>query len=140
MARGVNKVFLIGNMVADPESKSTQGGNAIANFNIATSEKWKDKQGQPQEHTEYHKCAAFGRVAEIINQYGRKGAPVHVYGKNKTRKYTAKDGSDRYVTEVIVYEFQLLDKKPSNGNQSRDDNFGNTGAAPGNDFNDSIPF
>lgn len=118
MARGINKVILIGNLGADPETRAMPSGITVANFRLATSEKWKDKQsGEDRERTEWHSCAAFGRLGEIVGEYLGKGSKVYVEGSLRTRKWQAKDGTDRYTTEIIVNELQMLDSKPANGGQ-----------------------
>jgi single-strand DNA-binding protein len=114
----INKVILIGNLGADPESRQTQGGTAITNLRIATSEKWKDKQtGQMQERTEWHRVVCFARTAEIAAEYLRKGSKVYVEGSLQTQKWQAQDGTDRYTTEVKARELQMLDSK--GGQQAR---------------------
>jgi len=109
MARGVNKVTIIGNMGKDPESKYLPSGDCVVNFSLATSESWKDKaSGEKIEKTEWHNCVAFRRVAEIIAEYCRKGSQVYVEGKLETRKWQDKEGNDRYTTEINVRDMQLL--------------------------------
>lgn len=103
MARGVNKVILVGNVGGDPETRYLPNGNAITNITLATSETWKDKQtGQPQEKTEWHRVVLFGKVAEIAGQYVRKGSQIYIEGKLQTRKWQDQSGQDRYTTEVVV--------------------------------------
>ena len=103
MARGVNKVILVGNAGADPETRYTPNGNAVTNVTLATSESWKDKQtGQQQERTEWHRVVFFGRLAEIAGEYIRKGSQVYVEGSLRTRKWQGQDGQDRYTTEIVV--------------------------------------
>lgn len=113
MARGVNKVILIGNLGQDPEVRYMPNGNAVTNVTIATSESWKDKQtGQQQERTEWHRVVFFGKLAEIAGQYLRKGSKVYVEGGLRTRKWQGQDGQDRYTTEVVVDingQMQMLD-------------------------------
>lgn len=109
MARGVNKVILIGNVGNEPDLRYTQSGNPVVNFSVATSEQWKDKQtGQPQERTEWHKCEAWGRTAEIISQYVSKGLKVYIEGALKTDKWQDNNGVDRYTTKIQVREIQFL--------------------------------
>jgi len=121
MARGVNKVILIGNVGQDPDRRATSGGNAVTIVSLATSENWKDKQsGQQQERTEWHRVVFFGRLAEIAAEYVRKGSQIYVEGKLHTRKWQAQDGSDRYTTEVVVDingSLQLLGGKPEQAQQ-----------------------
>lgn len=109
MARGINKVILIGNLGADPETRYMPSGGAVTNIRIATSESWKDKTtGEQQERTEWHNVAFFGRLAEIAAEYLRKGSQVYVEGRLRTRKWQDKEGHDRYTTEVIANEMQML--------------------------------
>jgi single-strand DNA-binding protein len=111
-ARGVNKVILVGNLGNDPEIRYSQGGAAITNISIATSETWKDKQtGQPEERTEWHRVVFFNRLAEIAGEYLRKGSKVYVEGSLRTRKWQDKEGVDRYSTEIVVNEMQMLDTR-----------------------------
>lgn len=109
MARGINKVILVGNLGADPEVRYTAGGSAITSIRIATSESWKDKQtGEQQERTEWHRIKFFGRLAEIAGEYLKKGRQVYVEGRLQTDKYTDKDGVERYTTDIIANEMQML--------------------------------
>ena len=109
MARGINKVILIGNLGADPETRYMPSGGAVTNIRIATSESWKDKtSGEQQERTEWHNVAFFGRLAEIAAEYLRKGSQVYIEGRLRTRKWQDKDGHDRWTTEVIANEMQML--------------------------------
>jgi len=109
MARGVNKVILVGTLGADPETRYTAGGGAITKIRIATNESWTDKQtGQKQERTEWHRVTFFGRLAEIAGEYLKKGRQVYVEGSLRTDKYTDKDGIERYSTDVIANEMQML--------------------------------
>lgn len=111
-ARGVNKVILVGNLGNDPEIRYTQAGAAITNISVATSETWKDKQtGQPQERTEWHRVVFFNRLAEIAGEYLRKGSKVYVEGGLRTRKWQDKEGQDRYTTEIVGNEMQMLDSR-----------------------------
>ena len=113
MARGVNKVILVGNLGADPETRYTAGGQAITSIRIATSEAWKDKQtGEQQERTEWHRVKFFGRLAEIAGEYLKKGRQVYVEGSLRTDKYTDKDGIERYSTDIIADEMQMLGGNP----------------------------
>lgn len=109
MARGINKVILVGNLGADPEVRYTGGGTAIASLRIATSEQWTDKQsGQKQERTEWHRVKLFGRLAEIAGEYLKKGRQVYIEGSLRTDKYTDKDGIERFSTDIIGAELQML--------------------------------
>lgn len=116
MARGVNKAILIGRLGQDPEVKYLQSGGAVTNASLATSEQWKDKNsGQPQERTEWHRLVFFNRLGEIAGEYLRKGSMVYVEGSLRTRKWQAQDGTDRYSTEIVVSEMQMLDGKSESG-------------------------
>ncbi len=109
MARGVNKVILVGNLGADPDTKYTASGTAITNISVATKESWRDKQtGENQERTEWHRIVFFNRLAEIAGEYLRKGSQVYVEGKLQTRKWQDKSGHDRYTTEIVGNEMQML--------------------------------
>lgn len=109
MARGINKVILVGNLGADPETRYTTNGGAITTIKIATSESWKDKQtGENQERTEWHRVKFFGRLAEIAGEYLKKGRQVYVEGSLRTDKYTDKEGVERYTTDIIANEMQML--------------------------------
>lgn len=110
MARGINKVILIGNLGQDPETRYMPSGGAVTNISVATSETWKDKQtGQPQERTEWHRVVFFNRLAEIAGEYLKKGSKVYVEGALRTRKWQGQDGQDRYTTEIVASEMQMLD-------------------------------
>ena len=112
MARGVNKVILIGNLGNDPEQKSMPNGNAVTNITVATSESWTDKQsGQKQERTEWHRVVFFNRLAEIAGQYLNKGSKVYIEGSLRTRKWQDQNGQDRYSTEIVGSEMQMLDSR-----------------------------
>src|SRR5580700_1319557 len=109
MARGVNKVILIGNLGADPETRAMPSGTTVANLRIATSESWRDKQsGEQQERTEWHRVALFGRLAEVAGEYLRKGSQVYIEGSLRTRKWQDKQGNDRYSTEIVGNDLQML--------------------------------
>lgn len=123
----VNKVILIGNLGRDPEMRYMPSGDAIANFSIATTETWKDKSGEKQEKTEWHRISMFGRLAEIAGEYLKKGSSVYIEGRLQTRKWQNKEGQDQYTTEVVANEmkmlggrsggntFEVMDKEPSGG-------------------------
>lgn len=123
MARGVNKVILIGNLGADPETRYTPNGNAVANLNLATDESYKDRQtGQLVPKTEWHRIVMFGKIAEVAGQYLRKGSKVYIEGKLQTRKWQGQDGQDRYTTEVVVDingQMQMLDSRGSDGGSNQ---------------------
>lgn len=112
MARGINKVILIGNLGADPETRAMPSGMTVANINVATSENWKDKQsGESKERTEWHRVALFGRLGEIAGEYLKKGSKVYIEGSLRTRKWQDKQGQDRYTTEIIANDMQMLDSR-----------------------------
>ena len=116
MARGINKVILIGNLGADPETRAMPSGMTVANIRVATSENWKDKQsGENKERTEWHSVAMFGRLGEIAGEYLKKGSKVYIEGSLRTRKWQGKDGTDRYTTEIIANEMQMLDSRGGGG-------------------------
>jgi len=104
----VNKVILIGNLGADPETRYLPSGDAVTNIRIATTDVWKDKSGEKQEHTEWHRISFFGKLAEIAGEYLKKGSPVYVEGRIRTRKWQDKEGQDRYSTEIVADRMQLL--------------------------------
>ena len=104
----VNKVIILGNLGRDPETRYTTGGDAVTNLNIATSEQWKDKSGEKQERTEWHRVVLFGRQAEVAGEYLKKGRSVYIEGRLQTRKYTDKDGVEKYSTEIVADRMQLI--------------------------------
>ncbi|MEH6358934.1 MAG: single-stranded DNA-binding protein [Pseudomonadales bacterium] len=111
-SRGVNKVILVGNMGQDPETRYLPSGGAVTNITLATSETWKDKtSGQQQERTEWHRVVFFNRLGEIAGEYLRKGSKVYIEGSLRTRKWQGKDGQDRYTTEIVASEMQMLDSR-----------------------------
>lgn len=115
MSKGVNKVIIVGNLGNDPEVRYTPAGTAVANISVATSESWKDKQtGEQQERTEWHRIVGFNRLGEIMGEYLRKGSKVYVEGSIRTRKWQDKDGQDKYTTEIVASEMQMLDGKGDN--------------------------
>lgn len=164
MARGVNKVILVGNLGKDPEVRYTANSTAVANVTIATSEQWKDKQsGQTQERTEWHTVVFYNRLAEIVGEYLKKGSQIYVEGSLRTRKWQDKEGKDRYTTEIIASEMQMLGgrgagggtaeysqeysggSRSSSGSGSKGGDFGGGSKAPAggsnfDDFDDDIPF
>ncbi len=120
MAKGINKVILIGNLGRDPETRYMPSGGAVTNVTIATSESWKDKQsGQQQERTEWHKVVFFNRLAEIAGEYLKKGSKVYIEGSLRTRTYD-KDGQKHYATEIVANEMQMLDSRGAGGSSSAD--------------------
>lgn len=151
MARGINKVILIGNLGNDPEVKYTASGSAVANVSIATSENWKDKAtGENQERTEWHRIVFFGKLAEIVGEYLKKGSQVYVEGRLQTRKWQDKEGQDRYTTEIVANEMQMLGGRGGGGSpdsraaketpRSSDAPKSSPAPAPKDDFDDDIPF
>ena len=155
MARGVNKVILVGNLGKDPETRYMPSGGAVTNLTLATSESWKDKQtGENQERTEWHKVAMFGKLAEIAAEYLRKGSQVYIEGKLRTRKWQDKEGKDRWTTEIVADEMNMLGGKggggaagasaPSAAAAGGGSGGGraavNDSGAPPGDFDDDIPF
>lgn len=120
----VNKAMLIGNLGADPEVRYTQNSKAVASFSLATTERRKGQDGQAQEQTEWHRCVAWGRLAEICGEYLVKGSKVYVEGKIQTRKWTDQSGVDRYTTEIVIFEMKMLDAK-------RNESGGGAGAGGG---------
>ena len=116
MARGVNKAILIGNLGADPETRFMPSGGAVTNVRLATSETWKDKQsGQMQERTEWHRVVFFNKLGEIAGEYLKKGSKVYIEGSIRTRKWQGQDGQDRYTTEIVANEMQMLDGRGDGG-------------------------
>jgi len=165
MARGINKVIIIGNLGADPETRAMPSGTTVANLRVATSESWRDKQtGEQQERTEWHRVALFGRLAEIAGEYLRKGSQVYIEGSLRTRKWQDKQGNERYSTEIIGNDLQMLGGRgggavsaPGAGaaasggagasagggagaGASPDSEESGGGAGRGEDFDDDIPF
>ena len=159
MARGVNKVILIGNLGADPETRFMPSGGAVTNIRLATSETWKDRQtGQQQERTEWHRVVFFNKLGEIAGEYLKKGSKVYVEGSIRTRKWQGQDGQDRYTTEIVANEMQMLDGRGGGGDgggyqnqgggqptgyENQDYDYGQQGggfSGPADDFDDDIPF
>jgi single-strand DNA-binding protein len=140
MARGINKVILVGNLGADPETRAMPSGVQVTNISIATSESWKDKQtGEQQERTEWHKVVFFGRLAEIASEYLRKGSQVYVEGNLRTNKWQDRDGNDRYTTEIVAKEMQMMGGRPGSGAPAQASS--SAAPPPANDqFDDDIPF
>ena len=163
MARGINKVILIGNLGADPETRAMPSGTTVANLRIATSENWRDKQtGEQQERTEWHRVAFFGRLAEVAGEYLHKGSQVYIEGSLRTRKWQDKQGNDRYSTEIVGNDLQMLGGRgggaasaPGAGaaasgaagasggagaGASTESEESGGGSGRGDDFDDDIPF
>jgi single-strand DNA-binding protein len=158
MARGINKVILVGNLGRDPEIRYTANGAAVANVTVATSESWKDKTtGEQQEKTEWHRIVFFNRLAEIVGEYLKKGSQIYVEGKLQTRKWQDQSGQDRYTTEVVGNEMQMLGSRGGGSSMPSGDMNFDQSAPPSNapassasaskapasavdDFDDDIPF
>ncbi|MBV8877229.1 MAG: single-stranded DNA-binding protein [Gammaproteobacteria bacterium] len=156
MARGINKVILIGNLGADPETRAMPSGTTVANLRVATSESWRDKQtGEQQERTEWHRVALFGRLAEIAAEYLRKGSQVYIEGSLRTRKWQDKQGNERYSTEIIGNELQMLGGRGGAGagtastasstastgaHAFAEESAGGGGGSRSEEFDDDIPF
>lgn len=152
MARGVNKVILIGNVGKDPDVRYMPNGNAVANVTLATSESWKDKvSGETQERTEWHRIVFFRRLAEIVGEYVKKGSKIYIEGKLQTRKWQDQGGQDRYTTEIVADQMQMLDSKGGSGTStaydsgrpaasSTHDDVPSSAAMPDDGFDDDIPF
>ena len=132
MARGINKVILVGNLGRDPEIRTFPSGDQVANVTIATSDRWKDKQsGEMREHTEWHRLVFNGRLAEIAGQYLRKGSQIYVEGSIRTRKWTDQaSGQERYATEIRVDQMQMLGKREGMGGPGDDEGYGGGYGAP----------
>lgn len=151
MARGVNKVILVGNLGADPETKYMPSGSALTNLSVATTESWKDKQtGEKVEKTEWHRVVMFDRLAEIAGEYLKKGSQVYIEGQLQTRKWQDRDGNDRYTTEIRAREMQMLGGRGgSGGGEYSGGGFQGGGQRPASqsaapqpepEFDDDIPF
>jgi single-strand DNA-binding protein len=153
MARGINKVILVGNLGADPEVRYMPSGGAVTNIRLATSETWNDKQsGEKQERTEWHRVVFFGKLAEIAGEYLKKGSQVYVEGSIRTRKWQGQDGQDRYTTEIVANEMQMLggrggsasfdepSSRQSAPSRSQQSEPAGGSSMPPSDFDDDIPF
>ena len=154
MARGVNKVILIGNLGNDPDIRYTASGAAVANITLATAESWRDKEsGEQQERTEWHRIVFFSRLAEIVGEYLRKGSQIYVEGRLQTRKWQDKEGHDRYTTEIVANEMQMLGSRSGGSSNYEPSASQAPAAAPASkpepaaapatvtdDFDDDIPF
>jgi single-strand DNA-binding protein len=140
MARGVNKVILIGHLGADPESRAMPSGSSVANLRIATTESWRDKQsGEQQERTEWHRVALFGRLAEIATEYLRKGSQVYIEGSLRTRKWQDKQGNERYSTEIVGNEMQMLGGRGGGGGGAAGGSGGGGGGGGGGAPREPMP-
>lgn len=141
MARGINRVILIGNLGKDPEVRYTNDGKAIANITLATSESWKDKNtGEQVEKTEWHRVVFFRRLAEVVGEYLKKGSKIYIEGKLQTRKWQDDNGQDRYTTEIVASEMQMLDSRGSSTGSSQPQSAPAQAAPSGDEFDDPIPF
>ena len=153
MARGVNKVTLIGNLGNDPEVRYSGNGNAVANVSLATAESWRDKDsGEQQERTEWHRVVFFGRLAEIVSEYLHKGSQINVEGRLQTNKWQDKEGNDRYTTQIVANEMQMLGGRGGTSNNKEpapesDDTVDSSpkksepiAKSPADDFDEDIPF
>ncbi|MCG6867359.1 MAG: single-stranded DNA-binding protein [Gammaproteobacteria bacterium] len=158
MSRGINKVILIGNLGADPEVRYSPSGSAVANLRLATTDSWRDRQsGEQQERTEWHRVVMFGKLGEIAGEYLHKGSKVYIEGRLQTRKWQGQDGQDRYTTEIVANDMQMLDSRgggtaaydpqpPAVSRSSADQERPAaapkpaTVSAPPDDFDDDIPF
>ena len=160
MARGVNKVILLGNLGADPETRYTASGSAVTNIRLATTDTWRDRQsGEQQERTEWHRIVFFSRLAEIAAEYLRKGSQCYIEGRIQTRKWQGQDGQDRYTTEIVASDMQMLGSRGAGGGgappqRRREEDSGSSWSAgrstdsapaaprggPPDDFDDDIPF
>ena len=157
MARGINKVILIGNLGADPETRAMPSGTTVANLRVATSESWRDKQTGEQERTEWHRVALFGRLAEVAGEYLRKGSQVYIEGSLRTRKWQDKQGNERYSTEIVGNELQMLGGRGGGGAGMgagaapagaasagtptyAEESAGGGGSSRSEEFDDDIPF
>ena len=148
----VNKVILVGNLGRDPETRYMPDGGAITNVSIATTDKWKDKSGEMQEKTEWHRVAFFGKLAEIAGEYLKKGSQVYVEGRLQTRKWQDKDGQDKYTTEIVANVMQMLGSRAGGGDrgdtaprgerapQAAEAKPAKAGGGKFDDFEDDIPF
>jgi single-strand DNA-binding protein len=144
MARGINKVILIGNLGQDPEVKYMPSGGAVCNISLATTDSWKDKNsGERQERTEWHRIVLFSRLAEIAGEYLRKGSQVYIEGRLQTRKWQDKEGQERYTTEIVASDMQMLGGRGAGFDESAPASGGAQAKrqeAPAEDFDDDIPF
>jgi single-strand DNA-binding protein len=149
MARGINKVILIGNLGAEPETRYMPSGGAVTNIRLATSESWKDRNtGETQERTEWHRVVFFNRLGEIAGEYLKKGSKVYVEGSLRTRKWQGQDGQDRYTTEIVASEMQMLDSRAGGGasfdaperSQQASAPAAQSAPMPDDGFDDDIPF
>jgi single-strand DNA-binding protein len=152
MARGVNKAIVVGNLGRDPEVRYTANGNAMANVTVATTDSWKDKQsGERQERTEWHRVVFFGRLAEVVEEYLKKGSQVYIEGSLRTRKWKDQNDQDRWTTEIVASDMQMLGSRGSGSNTEPDEGYTASGVSEPKDssgggnendpnLDDDIPF
>jgi single-strand DNA-binding protein len=157
MARGINKVILIGHLGSDPESRAMPSGRNVTNMRLATSESWKDKQsGEQKERTEWHSIVLYDRLGEVASQYLKKGSQVYIEGRLQTRKWQDKEGKDRYTTEIVANDMQMIGGRAGGGSGAGSGSFGGGAAEPrerggapepapvggggAGDFDDDVPF
>ncbi len=150
MARGINKAILVGNLGADPETRYTAGGAAVTNIRLATTDSWRDREsGEQQERTEWHRVVFFGRLAEIAAEYLRKGSQCYIEGRIQTRKWQGQDGQDRWTTEIVASDMQMLGGRGGNypapsgeseGGGQKQKSKAAAAQPAGDDFDDDIPF
>lgn len=138
MSKSLNRILIIGNLGADPEVRTTPGGTRVANLRVATNERWKDRDGNPQEHTEWHRVSLYGATAEIAEKYLRKGGRVFVEGSLRTDKWTDRDGNDRYTTEVRGRNIILLDGGAGGGFDAPRSGGGGGGGADEGRYDDDL--
>ena len=143
MARGINKVIVLGNLGADPDARYMPNGNAVTNISVATTDSLKDKEsGERQEKTEWHRVVFFGRLAEIASEYLKKGSQVYVEGRLQTRKWEDKEGNDRWTTEIVANEMQMLGERATSSSNADNFSAAKTSGSDfkSDDFDDDIPF
>lgn len=139
----INKAIIVGNLGADPEVRYTQSGSPVATFNVATTERWRDQEGNQQESTEWHRIVAWRKLAEICGEYLHKGSRVYIEGKIQTRKWQDQSGNDRYTTEIVAREMKMLDRRESSGGShgggSREQNYSDPSSSY-SDMGEDVPF
>ncbi len=139
----INKAIIVGNLGADPEIRYTKDGSPVATFNVATTERWRDKEGNQQESTEWHRIVAWRKLAEICGEYLHKGSRVYIEGKIQTRKWTDQSGNDRYTTEIVAREMKMLDRRESGAGPSAgssQDRSAPESSSSYSDMGDDVPF
>jgi len=140
MGRGINKIILVGNLGNDPEVKVGQSGNTFATLSVATTDQWKDKQGEKQERTEWHRVIMFGRLAEIARDYLKKGASVYIEGRIQTRKYNDQAGNERYITEIVGNQLEMLGGRPAGQSSYDASTMHSTSNESDMEWFDKVPF